>query len=299
MEIISHLLGRLWHFYVDSFPALLYSVSIAAGLVVSVVMVELCLIGWHRSSLKRILMLSKSTQTDSTQTDVLAFLLVETTAGLFLGMAMFLGLTYFIQHEVRHSLSSLHLIDRMPGILAFGIFLVAVDFANYWTHRFCHSVPALWAMHRYHHSAPDMTVLNSARDHPMERAISSLLVITPMALLSTSVGNYGAVWILIKLVGLFKHSNFRSNWGYLGRYWIQSPGAHWVHHSQDSQHHNKNFASLFQFWDVLFGTAVHPTGVEVEKIRIGLLDDRGQAPPFSYIFQIFLDVWRCLLKKSR
>ncbi|MBX3625494.1 MAG: sterol desaturase family protein [Rhizobacter sp.] len=291
MEALSHIVERLWRFYADEPLKLLTSIGLAAALAITVLAAEVALLGWERSSAKRLLLMS-----NSSRTDLLAFVLVETSLGLFVGIAMLLGVTYVLQRYASAHVT--RVVEWSPSlqILAVLAFYVTVDFANYWAHRWCHTVPALWEIHRYHHSAPEMTVLTAFRDHPMERAFSAAVVAVPAALVAMPAGDYVVVHLLAKLVGLIKHSNLPHNWGWFGRYVIQSPAAHWIHHSRDAAHHNKNFASLFQIWDVIFGTALHPSKAEAGSARIGLDDDDGQTPPARYLLRVFFGGWRTFLR---
>jgi sterol desaturase/sphingolipid hydroxylase (fatty acid hydroxylase superfamily) len=49
---------------------------------------------------------------------------------------------------------------------------------------------------------------------------------------------------------------------------------HQLHHSADVAHHDKNFATVFAFWDRIFGTLHIPA--REERFRFGV-DDRGAA----------------------
>lgn len=68
-----------------------------------------------------------------------------------------------------------------------------------------------------------------------------------------------------------------------------------LHHSMNEVYHNKNFASLFQFLDILFCIAVHPSRTEVLAIHLGDEGDAGQAPPLGYLCRICVASWRRLL----
>ena len=52
----------------------------------------------------------------------------------------------------------------------------------------------------------------------------------------------------------------------------------------DERHHNKNFASLFPIWDIVFGTAYFPN--DAEPIRTGLHDKRGPRSVREYLFAL-------------
>jgi sterol desaturase/sphingolipid hydroxylase (fatty acid hydroxylase superfamily) len=232
----------------------------------------------------------------SARTDLLAFTLVEPNVALFLGMAMFFGVTYVAQHQIVRVGATLGPLSIASPLLAIVAFFVVIDFVNYWTHRACHRVPLLWTIHRYHHSAPEMTILTAGRDHPMERAFASMMSALPVALMSVPAEQFFVLMLLAKGIGLLKHSNVTSNWGFIGRWVIQSPAAHRIHHSIDTAHHNTNFASLFQFWDVLFGTAMHPSNEQTRAVRMGVEGDDGQRAPLRYIGEVFVELGRGLRK---
>lgn len=282
--------ARLKHIYVDGFGALLSSLALAATIVAAVLVGEALVVGWESSSAFRLSGLSRSAQTD-----LLAFVLVETSLALVVGMAMFFGVTYLVNKLIAAGFAHIEKLKLPSAAGALLVYFLVVDFVNYWAHRLYHRVPALWELHRYHHSASEMTGLTAFRDHPMERAFSGLLLAIPATLIAMPVSHFVAVHALAKVIGVLKHTNVRSNWGWLGRYFVQSPAAHWVHHSMDSAHHDRNFSSLFQFWDVIFGTAVHPRPEVSRAICIGLADDSGQAPPLRYLGRIFMAGWGRLL----
>jgi len=272
---------RLKHIYIDGFGALLSSLAVAAAIVAAVLAGEALLVGWKSSSAFRLTRLSRSARTD-----LLAFVLVETSLALVIGMSMFFGVTYLIQKLIAAGFVHVEKLKVSSPVGALIVYFLVVDFVNYWAHRLYHRIPALWELHRYHHSAPGMTGLTAFRDHPMERAVTWLLLAVPGALIAMPVSDFVAVHALAKVIGILKHTNVKSNWGWFGRYLIRSPGAHWVHPSMDPAHHDRNFSSLFQFWDVIFGTAAHPRPETARAIRIGLADDSGHAPPLRYLGRV-------------
>jgi len=294
VDFLSHIFFRLHAFYVLGWLELLHSTLIAFAVVSAVLLLELIFVPWQTSSIKRLITFSRSVQTD-----LLAFFLVETNISLFLGMLMFFGITYVAQHHIVRLGVTIGPLEFNSSVLAFFIFYVFIDFANYWAHRLCHQIPILWTIHRYHHSAREMTVFTAARDHPMERALSSMISALPAALIVVPADQFFIFILLIKMVGPLKHSNITSNWGLIGRYLIQSPAAHRIHHSIDPVHHNTNFASLFQFWDVLFRTAIHPSVAQIREVNIGVDTDDGQKQPLQYIGQIFIDVGSGLKRMFR
>jgi sterol desaturase/sphingolipid hydroxylase (fatty acid hydroxylase superfamily) len=108
----------------------------------------------------------------------------------------------------------------MDGML----FYLLYSFVFYWNHRLFHTGP-LWALHRFHHSATEMSVFNAARQHPLQQALQPLLMILPVAI--TGVGP-GVLMIVMALHGLqqvLTHANLPHGWGWFGRWIFQSPLA--------------------------------------------------------------------------
>ena len=65
---------------------------------------------------------------------------------------------------------------------------------------------------------------------------------------------HAAIFIFNLLGANLRHSHIPIRFGkYFERVFI-SPAQHQIHHSNDSIHFDKNFGSIFAFWDGLFGT---------------------------------------------
>jgi sterol desaturase/sphingolipid hydroxylase (fatty acid hydroxylase superfamily) len=116
-----------------------------------------------------------------------------------------------------------------------------------------HRVPALWRLHEFHHAAEEFNSLTSAREHPLEKAINMAIMTIPALLIGLPTTQFAVVTITFGAIGLVKHSAIPWH-GWFGKYVIQSPRDHFIHHSRVLEHHNRNFANYFPVWDHLFGT---------------------------------------------
>jgi sterol desaturase/sphingolipid hydroxylase (fatty acid hydroxylase superfamily) len=157
----------------------------------------------------------------------------------------------------------------MPFALQALLYLVVVDFFVYWIHRAQHRFKFLWAFHTTHHSQQQLNFMTSQRVHPVDHLFQDVCMFAPLFML----GFDESAWIPLYLWGEFnlaaQHS--RIPWKYGPLYPIVvSPVFHSFHHSVDPEHHDRNFAGLFSFWDRLFGTAVRDHGRRPE--RFGLVD---------------------------
>jgi sterol desaturase/sphingolipid hydroxylase (fatty acid hydroxylase superfamily) len=56
------------------------------------------------------------------------------------------------------------------------------------------------------------------------------------------------------LYGIFIHWNTPWRMNAIAK-WVVTPWYHRIHHSTQPEHHNKNYAVFFPFWDFIFGSA--------------------------------------------
>ena len=169
---------------------------------------------------------------------------------------------------------------------------VGDDLGYYLFHRASHTIPALWAFHKVHHSAEMLTPLTAGRVHPVEMALSepvraatAALVMAPALYLFDGQANLFTVLgvSLMSLVfgGLgnqLLHSHVAISWGWLDRILV-SPAVHQVHHSAARRHWNRNMGGLLSVWDWMFGTLYTP--VRGEQISFGLGEGAEQPHPHA------------------
>lgn len=213
--------------------------------------VEAAVVGWNKGSLRQLL----AERTPSIKTDLACFFLgqahVLDVAGrlLTLGAAMISG-AWVHDWLVRTTGFSLP-VEALPFPLQIVAFFYVYSFFDYWTHRLDHT-PRFWPLHRYHHSAEDFAVVTSVRQHPA--AFTALFVVNlPMAVLGAPAEVMIYVNVLVVGIGFLIHSKLDSNWGWVGRWAIQSPNHHRLHHKLDMSYPTGHFA-MAPIWDRLFGT---------------------------------------------
>ena len=131
-----------------------------------------------------------------------------------------------------------------------------VDLLGYWSHRLFHR-RSWWPFHAVHHSSEDLDWLSSVRVHPVNDLVSKLAQVTPLLLLGFNPFVSISAAPVLTLYAIFIHANVDWDFGPL-RYVIATPVFHRWHHSKDREAWDKNFAGLFVFWDILFGTFYMP-----------------------------------------
>lgn len=243
---------KLWGFIQQTFIAdwqglaLSFLASIlAAGLVLCV---EVAYVGYARSGLKRIL----SDRSHSTVLDI-AYFIAHTTGIITLAAALLsAGIPFMLAGAIRKMLQ-LDIGHNFPAWGHLALFLICADFLAYWQHRLMHRIPALWKIHEFHHSAEEFNTITVFREHALDRAINVVVMAVPVALLGVPLVQLPFFLTVYGAIGYVKHSQIPWH-GWFGKWVIQSPRDHLIHHSWTVEHHDTNFANNFAVWDHLFGT---------------------------------------------
>ncbi|MEP4196037.1 MAG: sterol desaturase family protein [Aliishimia sp.] len=144
-------------------------------------------------------------------------------------------------------------------VLTYGAaYVVLSDFLYYWYHRAQHKYRALWTIHELHHSDKELNMLSSYRTYWLDFPVQTLLINAPVIYLLgfDSRGLFVAITIMTFFL-IFSHANIRLHLGGMSRVLV-GPQLHRIHHSQLSQHRDKNLAQVFPIFDIVFGTYYHP-----------------------------------------
>lgn len=150
-------------------------------------------------------------------------------------------------------------IAGLPFALQLAIALVVADVVGYFSHRLRHR-GALWPFHAVHHSATELDALAAARMHPLDDLIDNLFVGTAVLALGASPWVFLALGPVILLHTMLTHANVPWDFGPL-RYVFVSPAFHRRHHALDrAGARGCNYAGMFAFVDLAFGTFELPRG---------------------------------------
>jgi sterol desaturase/sphingolipid hydroxylase (fatty acid hydroxylase superfamily) len=141
----------------------------------------------------------------------------------------------------------------LVSVPAFLLSMLAVDFFGYWLHRAQHRLAFLWRFHRLHHSF-EVDVLHSV-SHPVDHLLYVPLVAFPTALLiGVSQEQLFLLVAFYSIQGQINHTRLPIHLGPLGGTLLCDNRYHFIHHSLDPAHRDKNFADRFPVLDMLFGT---------------------------------------------
>ncbi|MGI9287077.1 MAG: sterol desaturase family protein [Pseudomonadales bacterium] len=160
--------------------------------------------------------------------------------------------------------------------------LLAYDFVFFATHFTMHKVPALWAIHKIHHSAEVLTPLTRSREHFVAgpiwatgRALSYGFAAGVFAYLfnggitAATLFNVSFFAMLFGFNGSFRHYHVQFHYPKWLSTWLHSPAMHHIHHSYLQQHWDTNFAAVTSIWDRMFHTLYIPEKDEYTPWGIG------------------------------
>lgn len=248
-------------------------VTLAAGY-----LIEALLVGWSRSSLKTLREPSASVRLDLLA--IAMTLLPHRRLGYILSLGLLLAVdTHTLQPP------SLSLTRFLPtwGIQV-GCLLLLQSFVAYWMHRLEHAIPALWALHKFHHSADRMSLLTAVRQTELTKGVEQILLLLSLAVLSDPTAPKPAagspLFVFVAIYFLYRtfirvnqylvHSNLSTDYGWIGRWLLVSPRMHRLHHATAPEYHNRNFTFDLVIWDRLFGTYAACDAAAANSLSLGL-----------------------------
>lgn len=144
--------------------------------------------------------------------------------------------------------------NATPVVMMFGEILAVLmlyDFMYYFMHRAFHHPKLMKYVHGIHHRARFPTTMESIFLHPFEAFAGLALLLGSTAVIGpVSWISFLCIIFIHTIANVLVHMNLAlpSPIFKLSNYWAQK---HDFHHGK---HLNKNFASIFPFWDMMFGT---------------------------------------------
>lgn len=235
---------------------------------------------------------------------LLAFVLVVPR---FLGVV---AIAVAFGRSLRHTFGMTHNALSLGWVAAlFTVALfVADDLTRYLLHRLMHRVPALWELHKVHHSAEVLTPFTLQRVHPLEgfamaiRGSITLGLITglfiwlfPGRVQASLVLGVDVISFAFAALGAnLRHSHVWLSYGpVLERVFI-SPAQHQVHHSEDPEHYDRNYGAALALWDWMFGS-LFVTG-RYMRLRFGL--PVGERNHSNTLGSVVVDPLRAIVRRT-
>jgi sterol desaturase/sphingolipid hydroxylase (fatty acid hydroxylase superfamily) len=178
-----------------------------------------------------------------------------------------------------HGVTHFNLEELWPGVtdialVSFFLYLVVLDFFDYWYHRASHQFNWWWGLHSLHHSQQHMNLWSDNRNHLIDDFLRDIYLAIVALVIGVEPSQYVLLIMASRMQQSLQHANVRIHFGSIGERLLVSPRYHRLHHAIGVGHESKgkgtlgghNFAVLFPVWDILFKTACfgksfEPTGV--------------------------------------
>jgi sterol desaturase/sphingolipid hydroxylase (fatty acid hydroxylase superfamily) len=163
------------------------------------------------------------------------------------------------------------------------IFLLVSDFVLYWNHRLFHR-GLLWKYHAVHHAPEQVEWISAARFHPVNLMLGTVTMDVALLLAGVSPEVFIVLGPFTTIVSVYVHANLNWTLGPL-KYVFVSPVFHRWHHVKSIP--DRNFASTFPIWDLMFGTFHMPQGVLPQDYGItGTAMPEGLVPQMLYPLKV-------------
>lgn len=194
--------------------------------------------------------------------------------------------------------SRLNVDQLWPGVtdhpvVSFILYLVLLDFVDYWIHRGQHQIEAWWQLHAVHHSQRQMTYWCDQRNHLLDDLVRDVILAGVAMAVGVAPAQFMGLVIASRILQSLQHANLRWRWPMPFEHWLVSPSFHRRHHAIGVGHEGPargvNFAVLFPIWDRCFGTADWRPGFVPTGIR-DQLDGRDYGRGF------WSQQWRALAR---
>ena len=194
---------------------------------------------------------------------------------------------YFNNHHI-----GLFYYVQIPYAAKLVIGVACFDLISYFTHRLSHKIPLVWRLHRVHHSDTTMDSSTFFRNHPLELTFAATNVVAA-AIFGLDAPTLTIYFLVLLPFVIAEHSNFQSpEWidRTLGKIFT-TPNMHKIHHHQNQEYTDSNFADIFILWDRLLGTYKYSP---VKQIAYGLQEfDDTKKQTFWYLLKSpFLNIKR-------
>ena len=141
-------------------------------------------------------------------------------------------------------------------VLTFFFYVVILDFADYWRHRFSHMFNWWYALHAVHHAQRQMTFWSDDRNHLLDDIFSFVWFTAIALLIGIPPMQFPLLVLLLRFLESLSHANARLSFGWLGERLLISPRFHRAHHAVTAAgERSVNYGAILPWWDMLFRTA--------------------------------------------
>ncbi len=186
------------------------------------------------------------------------------------------------------------------SILLYILAFIGIDFAYYWTHRWNHEINIMWNRHIIHHSSEEYNLSCALRQTISGITQVYFFLYIPLAIIGVPPIIMNIALPIHLFAQFWYHTRLIGKMGVLEKI-IVTPSHHRVHHAINPKYIDKNYSSIFIFWDKWFGTFQE----ELKEIApvYGVKKPVKTWNPliinFMHLFQLIKDAYRTKKLKAK
>lgn len=222
--------------------------------------------------------------------DAATSLLTGTGSVILGGLLAFIAVgavTFFYEHRLATIPTSVATL-----LLCF----VLDDLAYYWSHRFSHRVRWFWGNHVVHHSSQYFNLTTALRQSWFSNAAGIFLFKVPLVV----VGFHPLAIIFVAsfntIYQFWIHTEAIERMPRWFEAVFNTPSHHRVHHANNPDYLDRNYAGTLIIWDKIFGTFVAEN--VADPPRFGLVKNIGSFNPLRVATHEFIDMVRDQLRSG-
>ncbi len=141
-------------------------------------------------------------------------------------------------------------------VVTFILYIIILDFADYWKHRLSHVFDWWYALHAVHHAQRQMTFWSDDRNHLLDDIIGFIWQTAIALLIGIPPMQFPLLILVLRFLESLSHANARLSFGWLGERLLVSPRFHRAHHGLTAAGYDSlNYGAILPWWDMLFRTA--------------------------------------------
>jgi len=141
-------------------------------------------------------------------------------------------------------------------VLTFAVYVVILDFSDYWRHRLSHRFEWWYGLHALHHAQVQMTFWSDDRNHLLDDVIAFAWFLVIGLAIGIPPLQFPLLVLVLRFLESLSHANTRVGFGRLGERLLISPRFHRAHHGVlAAGQRSCNYGAILPWWDMLMGTA--------------------------------------------
>ncbi len=166
-----------------------------------------------------------------------------------------------------HNISNIDFDNLWPGVttqplVTFVMYLLVLDFAGYWYHRWEHRIGIWWELHAVHHSQQQMSLWSDDRNHLLDDLLQASFFAAIALVIGVPPSQFVVLVAITNLAQSVQHANIRLYFGWLGERLLVSPTFHRRHHAIGYGHEGTEVRLQLRRAVSLVGHAVRQRVVE-------------------------------------